>query len=220
MRSFYLSNQGYDQIWAYGHSHGGNVINIASQDVPFDKAFYFGTPVLEHTVQRCRPFNITRLFSFYSTLDPVQKAGSFDRRTWTTFFSRHSDGRTYSAQDDKALFNIRLLVNGRGTGHFAIKDFFTHLWGLIDIIERRYVYHQHLDANICTMVGSHRHKTAEPLVAIRQDLTLRNILPQLHTGDNGIDIVEQLRMELAYSAQQEKLLVRATLGVAFMQTTV
>ena len=55
------------------------------------------------------------------------------------------------------------------------------------------------------MVGSHRHKTAEPLVAIRQDLTLRNILPQLHTGDNGIDIVEQLRMELAYSAQQEKL---------------
>ena len=130
---FIWSNQGYDQIWAYGHSHGGNVINIASQDVPFDKAFYFGTPVLEHTVQRCRPFNITRLFSFYSTLDPVQKAGSFDRRTWTTFFSRHSDGRTPAVHKMISTFQYTVACQRSRDRSFCTKDFLL-IYGALSIL--------------------------------------------------------------------------------------
>ena len=206
IEAFYAPAYGYGPVWGYAHSHGGNVFNIASRDVCFDTLLYCGTPVHE----MYRPVKVKRTLLLYSTNDPVQKAGSFDRRTWGTFFSRKSDGRVYEQQEDRRIINVRLQFDGKGPAHLSLKWVLPQLWGLIDTIDQHYEYHTNLDANIYSKHSLEKKHSLESqypdsIVIIREHLKLHEVLPRIDQGDSGMRVVQQLSNELAYSESQERL---------------
>lgn len=196
----YQRDDGYGIIWAYCHSHGGNVVNVASQDVQFDTCIYWATPVVEGTLSMYRPMYIRRLYHMYATSDPVQQAGSFDRRSLSTFFAHRGNGRVYQAQEDKRILNMRLQCDGKGPGHIAIKSAMKAMWRIMDIAEEVYYFHNHLDVNISShKKGDNAH---DPMICIRGLLVINDVLARLQGGDDGATILEQLRSEIAYSQEQ------------------
>jgi hypothetical protein len=199
----YQTNNGYSVVWAYCHSHGGNIVNIASQDVAFDTCIYCATPVVEGTLRMYRPLYIKRLYHMYATSDPIQQAGSFDRRSLSTFFAHRGNGRVYQAQEDKRILNMRLQCDGKGPGHMAVKNAMRRMWKIMDITEDNYYFHNHLDVNIASdLHGLNAH---EPMISIRGSLMIDDILARVHGGEDGAVILKQLRCEIAYSQEQESL---------------
>lgn len=215
--NFYTQAHMYGPRWGYAHSHGGNVCNIASQDIYFETLIYAGTPVVEGIIKLCSPQNIGRLLSLYSTTDPWQFGGSYNQRTLKTLFN--GNGREFAYQDNKHIYNIRVQCNGKSPGHVSLKWLMPHFWSLIDVIEERYRFHNNLDANVYIspdkidydldperllqkIAGISGDQT--PVVTIRKELSLRDVLPKMQSDEQAHEVASQLRAELDYSAEQEK----------------
>lgn len=202
--TFYAQRNGYGPRWAFGHSHGVNVINIASQEVDFDTVISLGAPVLEGTLPHYRPRHMKRLFHFYSINDPFQYAGSFDRRSLDKFFRKRSNGRSFDQQPDKRIVNARLMFDRYDSGHIGLRAAWPQLWDVLDLIEERYTYHNHFDVNLFLSLNQATHHFKAPIIAIRDDLKLRDMLPRLQDGESGLLVADALGTELDYSYKQER----------------
>lgn len=215
--NFYDETMMYGPRWGYAHSHGGNVCNIASQDIYFDTLIYSGTPVVEGVIKLCSPQNIGRLINLYSSTDPWQMGGAYNQRTFKNLFN--GNGREFAYQDNKRIYNVRMQCNGKGPGHVSLKWLMPHFWPLIDVIEGHYRYHTNLDANVYVspdkvdydldperMLQKMAGQATDhlPIVTIRKELTLRDVLSRMQSDAQAHAVAGQLRAELAYSVEQEK----------------
>lgn len=153
------------KIIILGHSHGGNVIAVASNSVtnPIDCAIMLGTPVLGfNALQKGKtansvyiPDKILELFLFYSSVDFVQSAGSMQKE-----FKRR-----YGPFPGINLYNIHLLLKGQEPSHIAlytqlIED---NILMLCQKIKSIYTKNRNLVANI-----DPEKKDGDKLVAIKK----------------------------------------------------
>lgn len=131
--------ENYQTISVIGHSHGCNVINIASHKLKkatINTAIYFACPVRERvdTETLYRPTNkIETLYNFYSFVDKIQMIGSVDVTCPQNIISMHPARIFDSSRNDINVFNIATFINNKAPGHTAIMG---ALGGLYDILKK------------------------------------------------------------------------------------
>ena len=96
-----------------------------------------------------------------------------------------------------------MQCNGIAPGHLYIKWVIPHFWALLDTVDEHYLYHSNLDANVFSSPDG--VQDIPPMVTIRKDLSLREMLPRITHSSDGIEIADQLAREIAYSEGQERL---------------
>ena len=153
------------KIILIAHSHGGNVIAVASNFVtkPIDCAILLATPVLRYSqtsnnnsrLDSYLPRAINQLFLFYSMRDFVQTAGSL-----TEEFKRR-----YGPINNIDLYNVHLLLDGEEPSHTAlytqiIED---HILVLCQKIKSLYKKNKNLVANLDL-----KSQEVDKLVAIKK----------------------------------------------------
>ncbi|MBY0110355.1 MAG: hypothetical protein K2X90_04560 [Candidatus Babeliaceae bacterium] len=153
------------KIIMMGHSHGGNVIAVASNFIqePIDYALFLATPVLRYNEKiksnteqdLYLPKSIKNLFLFYSMTDFVQTSGAL-----TENFKRR-----YGPINGINLYNVRLLLEGQEPTHSGlyaqlVED---HILDLCKKIKVFYKKNKNLVANI-----DPEHPNADKLVAIKK----------------------------------------------------
>jgi hypothetical protein len=199
MTLFYGPRSGYGACWGYGHSHGSNVLCIASRGAFFDTILSVGAPVTE---QLYTPIRVAHFYHFYSSNDPWQYAGSFDRRSIRALFSWRGSGRVFEGEkqiEAGQMINVRLQFDGTEPGHIAIKLVVPYLWRIFDEITGNYHYHSHFDVDV-----SARRAGREVLVAIREPLTAEALAIWGAEGGISEEVIKKIIAERAYSEQQDR----------------
>lgn len=110
------------RIVTIAHSHGGNVVNVASNHLKhatLDTIIHLATPVLENTNKLYKAKNFDTLINFYTTGDIVQFLGSIDPND---VFSRKGSCRKVKNKKYGRVINIRTQIDGSDTNHCAIKS--------------------------------------------------------------------------------------------------
>ena len=195
---FFDKVNGYGGHWAFGHSHGVNVILTASQEIFFESVISLGAPVLENVYM---PLHVGCIYHFYSLGDPWQKAGSVDLRSFRKFFSSLGNGeRVYSRQAGAcALYNFRVMLDALDPGHVTIKLVVPYLWQIFDTIKNRYLYHTHFNLNV---VKAFAETEKSIQVSIRDRLELIEVLESMTDKEVTPENIAQLKNELSYSKRQ------------------
>ena len=197
---FYSAAEGYGAQCGLAHSHGVNILLMASQDVAFDTIISLAAPVFESVY---KPVHIKRLYHFYSIKDPVQFLGAVDGRSAGHLFSSFKNSRAFSSgTGTQKILNFRVMFDGVDPGHVEIKRLIASLWDVIDITEQHYQYHTHFNAN---MPKRHAGRGVEPHVSIRYPLEAAKVLQYAGADQAATKVVEQLKKEGDYSAQQEAM---------------
>mgnify|MGYP000023226085 CR=1 FL=1 len=200
INTYYGPLHGYQAAYAYGHSHGCNVINIALQDAVFDfeSLYYVASPIIEHLEPVYSPNHFKALYNLYSDDDLIQSAGSVDRRSTDRLFKSVSGSRLYREQLGRDVYNIRVRLDGKIPGHVKIKKVASALLGLVDVITEKYMYHTSLVANLFL-----KEKGRTPLVAIKEKISQEAVLRQLIAQRSRVVIARKLYEELTFSKTQE-----------------
>lgn len=148
-----------------GHSHGGNVIAVASNKIqePIDYAIFLATPVLRYNEKTKTnndndlylPKSIKNLFLFYSMSDFVQTSGA----------ATESFKRRYGPITGINLYNVHLLLKGQEPTHSGlytqlIED---HIFDLCKKIKSLFTKNKNLVANIDPASA-----TVDKLIAIKK----------------------------------------------------
>ena len=162
-----------------GHSHGGNVINVASQKIkePIERVIQLATPVLAYDSKTHQfnnsngyyPHNFDQLIIYYSMQDFVQSGGALES----------SFKRRYGPVEGINIYNVRLRVEGNDPLHIKMHD---HLIGknilaLTKKIQNIYKTNHNLIAHI-----THKKPGANLLIAIKPYVKEKNILYDISTG--------------------------------------
>lgn len=137
----------YDDITVIAHSHGCNVVNIASHFMKkstITTAIYMACPVRDKAQKNdnlYEPTNrIKNIYSFYSPADPVAFLGSFDdSQPWFGFFNNAGPSRVFDThRDDINIINIYMKSHGIPQGHSSIRKLLPALPQLLDEIKEHY----------------------------------------------------------------------------------
>jgi len=197
---FFSAANGYGPYWAFGHSHGVNVILMASQEVYFDAVISLGAPVLAGVYTS---LHVGVLYHFYSLGDPWQKAGAVDVRSLKKFFSSLGGGeRTHSSSSSiKGCYNFRVMFDALDPGHVSLKLLVPYFWDVIDTVTEHYHYHTHFNLNVVKVFDDASYKIVQ--LSIRDRLELINALSALTEDRISADKISDLQRELAYSNKQE-----------------
>lgn len=200
--SFYSRRDGYGSLWGYGHSHGVSVLCAASEGVLFDAILSLGAPVMEDSYT---PVQVKEFFHLYSSNDPWQYAGSFDRRTIKRFFTWRGGGRVFEGDrlmQRGRMINVRLQFDGMEPGHISLKKMMPYLWELFDELSSHYSYHTHFDADIrmAGRVRAHRAVT----VTIRESVAPATIADWVKEGKDPAEVIHQIAAEVAHSEALER----------------
>lgn len=170
-----------------GHSHGGNVINVASQyvDEPIDMAIELATPILAFNTATQKfdnntgylPKNIKELFLFFSMQDFVQPGGSVEG-------AEHVK-RRFSPLPGINLYNIMLRVNGNYPLHIYMHDevIGKRMLQLVKKIKDDFLHNKNLVAHLTNVSAK---QEADMLVAIKPAFSL-SMINVLDMGTPRID---------------------------------
>lgn len=138
------------KIIVLGHSHGGNIINVASQYVaqPIDVVIQLATPILAYNHRQEQfdnergylPEKINKLFLYFSMNDFVQSIAAGH-----AYFKRR-----YAPIEGIDIYNVRLLVNGNDPLHINMHDktIGKEILALSNKIQHTYKHNKNLIANI------------------------------------------------------------------------
>lgn len=146
----------YRKIYTIAHSHGGNVVNVATNEMSkacIDTMIHLYTPAVakdDSSYQCYQPHEdkYNRWFNLYSTGDMVQFAGSF--QGWNIFSGGSS--RKQSAQN---VWNVRMQVDAASPGHTNKVHVMRNLYDLITKIDGDATMHQ--EAKWRDKVGRYSH---------------------------------------------------------------
>jgi hypothetical protein len=204
--SFYSSLCGYGCHWAFGHSHGVNVILIASQETTFEGVVSLGAPIVESLYA---PLHVNQLYHFYSLNDPWQFAGAMDRSSFKRLVS--SPGlRSYSGQYSWcAVSNFRVMLDGLEPGHMSLKFLIPFIWKIIDERESHYQYHAHFNVNVARAlcrVG----QTVQ--VSIRETIAITDLIKVVSDQESAAVVIARLKEEIEYSQKQENVFMTSYRG--------
>ncbi|MDQ5890318.1 MAG: hypothetical protein QG604_192 [Candidatus Dependentiae bacterium] len=197
--TFFSAGSGYGPHWALGHSHGVNVLLIASQETSFDSIISLGAPVLETLYA---PLHVGCIYHFYSLNDPFQKMGAFDRRSARRLLTSTGNfTRAYSSKRlQRMAYNFRAMFDGIDPGHSSLKFLVPYVWDVIDIVQKNYQHHTHFNVNIPNLTTG---VSRSPLVAIRDRLELLDWLDG--EQELTLELIAQLKAELSFSKHQEDI---------------
>ncbi len=186
---YYGPANSYAGMYGWAHSHGCNIMNIASHFVPFkmDTLFYLASPIVEHSEGFYRPRNIKALYNFYSLSDMVQYAGSINKRSLSTILASSPSIRRYEQTEEARVVNLSVLINGKTPGHASIKNISPDLWTLVDAVESDFPYYHSFDVNF-----SYDKKNVDISVMIREEREIDSLLEQILTDSNSKRALEEL----------------------------
>ena len=146
--------QNYSHVATVAHSHGANIINIASHYTNFDidRMIHFAVPVVISD-DNYLPNKVKEVFNFYSTGDAVQYLGSINRNlSYVKSLIAYGSCRKYPLeyiQAHRRIYNIRTQVNGANPGHSDLRaPLLSMLPAIIAGIKNNYNYQDDLDINI------------------------------------------------------------------------
>ena len=203
LNDYYGPLNSYRMAYAYAHSHGCNVINIASQELVFglDTLYYVASPVIEASESLYRPDNFRSLYNMYSDEDIVQWAGAINRKSSKQSVAGFLAGaRVYEAQQGRDVFNIRLRFDGKVPGHVKIKKVAPQVLRLIKVVREGYHHHTSLVANL--FLSEHGR---DPLVAIHEQISLEKALETVALEKRTSQrVAQRLARELACSHHNER----------------
>ncbi len=145
-------------IITIAHSHGGTVVNYASNSIknPIDVMAHYAVPVMaEHPAWR--PNNFKLLCNFYALSDIVQliaattvtkafKEGLKLQLTQLAPFREHS-AQTAGSNAGR-IVNVRTRFHGYETDHSSIKNAIVVLPHLLEMLEKNYAIHNDLELNV------------------------------------------------------------------------
>lgn len=142
------------KIITVAHSHGGNVVNYASNLIrsKIDLMLHFAVPVIYQN-DLYTPHNFKALYNFYSTNDIVQLLGATDahksfegiRRRW--WMPSHVY-RNYSLGKAGKVINIDTSINGYEADHSDIKNIISVVPRCVALCEKKYPHHNHFYLNV------------------------------------------------------------------------
>ena len=195
---FFNSANGYGPQWGFGHSHGVNVLLLASQETYFDSIVSLGAPVLESVYF---PLHVGCIYHFYSLGDPWQKAGSVDVRSLKKFFTSLGSGeRAYSRDNVRCtVYNFRVMLDALDPGHVTLKMVVPYLWQVFDTITEKYTYHSHFNLNVMNVFDGNDNSLQ---ISIRDRLELIDALEVMTEQEITPEKITQLKNELTYSKEQ------------------
>ncbi len=196
--TFYSPECGYGAHWGIGHSHGVNVLFVASQETSFDSIISLGAPVMDSVYA---PIHVERIYHFYSLNDLVQKAGSFDRRSIRRIWLSSSNGRIYTGSRYlRVANNFRVMLDGIDPGHLSLKLLVPYLWQILDTVQGHYEFHTHFNVNVPKAYSGSDNL---PCVSIRDKVELLDMLEWMGESAVTAELVEKFKSELLFSKQQE-----------------
>ncbi len=141
--SIFTDPQQISSVVVVTHSHGGNVAHRASQRLfrPINRLYNIGVPTRLEGVYR--QANIEESYNLYSSVDPIQWAGSFEQDQLSRSMRKRYDARRqpYQLKKDREargekpikVYNFAVKVNGREPGHVVIKDIIPGLLSLTNL---------------------------------------------------------------------------------------
>lgn len=166
-------------LFTVGHSQGGNVINIASNqvDAPIELMMHFAVPVMLRG-EDYKPNNFMLLCNFYSAHDLLQLIGAHDIATafkqsfFTRSFGHLSSIRAYGCEHvgkcAGRVVNIGTRFHGAHADHINIKLAITAMPSIINDLSQRYRIHNNFELNLDT-----RHKDAPFLFIAKPTVTAK-----------------------------------------------
>lgn len=137
----------YNEITIIAHSHGCNVVNIAShfmQKSTITTAIYLACPVRDKAQINDNLYEptdrIKNIYSFYSLVDPVAFLGSFDdAQSWFGLLNNGLPSRLFDThRHDINIVNIHMKSDGLPQGHSTIRKLLPALPQLLDEITKHY----------------------------------------------------------------------------------
>lgn len=170
----------YDHVITIGHSHGCNVINIASHHLKktyIDTAIYFACPVRGDNKDYIPTDRIKTIYNFYSSADKIQWVGAIDDTSYYTMFGSFIAGSPRLLDSNRAdinIINIDTKADGITMGHSSILGALGALYNIIKTIEGHYPGCHNLVAHTQSANG----KIIDILVALAPSETLGNITNQ------------------------------------------
>ena len=193
------------EIITIAHSHGGTVVNYASNiiNTRIEVMAHFAVPVLvEEDVFKPNKFKL--LCNFYSLSDIVQLIGATSITTALKASIRHSiatlaSSREYSPQaigpQGGRVVNIRTRFNGYETDHSAIKNAIVVFPQILDALTRNYTLHDKFDLNVdrnvkdypvLLMVRSEKNETEDASKEALHSLGQKELYKQRYGKDVGL----------------------------------
>lgn len=199
------TQKNYSHITTVAHSHGANVVNIASNIIDFDidRMIHFAAPVVT-TDPNYMPFRVKEVINFLSTGDIVQYLGSIDRNLpYGSGLFKGGSCRNYPLKKGKTILNIRTQINGSNPDHSGIRAAsLEHLGEILSRIEKHYPFQDYFDLNIRTTSLRNKSVAADPIIlTLREKRTPKEMLNQY-----GIDLYtaqQTFGKHMNYSTQQE-----------------
>lgn len=205
----------FTEINFLGYSHGGNIINLLTQDDEFNGKIHniisVYTPIREDYKTNLDAIT-GKLYHFYSTGDVVQYMGSFQSADFSyqsiyPWFKKFTSLPTMSSagfkggrkvaqeidniREQKAL-NYRVKINGGSPTHLYIEPIIKYLDAIITETAKLYKYNFDFDLNIDT-------RNNEIYLAIRREYD-PNLIKQIH--DKALE--EALKKEQSTSEKVEE----------------
>jgi predicted alpha/beta hydrolase family esterase len=161
----------YNSITLIAHSHGCNVVNIATHFVKKASiacAIYLACPVRHEALYT--PLRIQTLYNFYSAVDKVQYFGSFDdSRSDYSLFDAATFGRSARVfntnRSDMNIINIDVKYDGLSQGHTTMRRVLEGIYEIIETIQYEYAGCHELMANTISQGAGKR-----PLVVVVHQL--------------------------------------------------
>ncbi len=146
------------EIITIAHSHGGTVVNYASNIIKnqIELMVHYAVPVIVEN-EIFRPSNFRLLCNFYSLTDIIQLIGAHSVTTALKESIKYSIAslaaqREYSAQtvgnNAGRVVNIRTRFHGYETDHSAIKNAIVVLPHVLDNLTSKYRLHDQLELNV------------------------------------------------------------------------
>lgn len=140
--------------------------------------------------------------AYWSEADMVQVFGSVNASSWISLvcspFATGSS-RKFSGEHFERLRNIRVLIDGSGSGHGAIKQFLVCLPEIEELFEK-YKDKQFTEFDLCLQFWDTKEKEDLVLLALRNHKELYATYKKTKVGTCNWSILTQL----AYSSLQRK----------------
>ncbi len=158
IRDYYQDTQKYLSLNTISHSHGGNVVNVATHftNRPIDTIVSLYTPIrTDFEWFTPNPAKFKTLYHFYSTSDHIQFIGSINifklnlANTFGNWGARKALIQTKASQENGGkIYNIRVEFTGISPAHVNKEAIVGYLPLLLWYISNTYKINYDLDADI------------------------------------------------------------------------
>ncbi len=174
----YKNKQTYTSLNTISHSHGGNVVNVATHFTPrpFETIVSLYTPIrTDFEWFTPNTANLKTLYQFYSTSDHIQFIGAINvfklnvRNIFSDWGARKALTQNTEPLETKGkIYNIRVEFSGISPAHVNKEAIVAYLPMLLWYINNTYKINYDLDADIDPkskeILVSIRHSVSRPII--------------------------------------------------------